>query len=311
MTSNSNLVAFIAVAWIAYCIYRFTKTRLEYRNLPGPPHSFIFGHLPAYVKMAKEFPRDAHSNITLNALANEHNLVDPGCFYVDAYPIRNDRQLIITSPEVAAQVVKADKHPFISNVFGSVLGRNTMAVSNGSTWKSMRATFAASFAPSNLLSMMPAILDESELFVNVLTNAASKDGGYVGSLSHMIQTLSFDLVCRLVLGKRMLSQIKECELADLLHAAAELPKPASLNPLESINVFRISAQRRYERVTKEVIDEMILERWYEVKKIIDKPESQQSRFIIDMALKAALRSGNLTANQDRLPQSLIDLLSDK
>jgi cytochrome P450 len=300
------------VTWVFHFLYTFIKTRLEYRNLPGPPHGFLFGHLPSLVKAVRQYPRDAHSNIALNHLAQEHNLVDPGCFYLDAFPLRNDRQLIITSPEVAAQVIRSDKHPFIANTFGPVLGRKTLAVTNGAAWKAMRTTFATAFGPANIYSMMPAILEESELFVRLLSDASGSDNGFVPSMSHMLTTLSFDLVCRLVLGQRMRSQTDDCELADLLHAAAQLPKPASLNPFESVNILRIGRQWYYEWKTKQVIDRMVLDRWTNVKSGLEsKSEGQDSKVIIDMALRAHMKNSQIGSDQTDLPQPVLDILSDK
>ena len=210
-------------------------------------------------------------------------------------------------------MTKTSKHPRVADLFEAVLGRHTMALSNGSNWKSMRSTFAPAFAPANIFSLMPAILEESELFASVLSVAASTDGGFIPSMVHKMQTLSFDLVCRLVLGKSMRSQVQQCELADLLHAAAAWPNPASLNPLEKYNVVRIMALKYYERRIKSLVDRMVLDRWTEVRgSMLTKTAKTESHIIIDMALKSWAQSGQLDPrSQGNLPKPILDVLSDK
>jgi cytochrome P450 len=210
-------------------------------------------------------------------------------------------------------VVKTSKHPRVADLFETVLGRKSMALSNGAEWKSMRATFSTAFASANIFSLMPAVLEESELFVSLLSEAASRDGGFVRSMGDMLKRLSFDLVCRLVLGRRLRSQVERCELADLLHAAARWPNPASLNPFERLNVVRIGVLRCYESRIKRIVDRMVLDRWAEVRKfLMSKATGHDSKIIIDMALKAYSQNGQIQEiDQDSIPKPVLDILSDK
>jgi cytochrome P450 len=268
----------------------------------------------------RRFPADAHPNNAFHSLACEFHLSpdspeSPGLFYLDAAPVRTDRQLVITSPTVASQIVKTAKHPCVASLFGGVLGRRTLALSNGPSWKAMRTVFAPAFAPSHLFSLMPSILEETELFVSCLKTASVHDQGYVPHMGDMLKRLSFDLVCRLVVGRRMQSQVTECELADLMHAAAWWPNPGSLNPLEGVNVVRMAAFRYYEWRIKGLVDAVVLGRWEQVRMELGAEEGgkkSESKVIIDMALKAYCEDGQLDAKTTKgLPGDILDILSDK
>jgi cytochrome P450 len=268
------------------------------------------------VKAALRYPQDVHPNVFFNDIAKEFNLVEPGLFYLDAFPLRNDKQLIITSPEVAAQIAKTHKHPSTAEMFGAVLGRKTMALSNGDKWKDMHSIFAPAFSPANIFSLMPAILEESQAFVSSLSKISSIEGGYIFSLEEKLKALSFDLVCRLVLGKSFHSQEAPSEFTELLHAAARWPNPASLNPFEKYNIVRIGMLNYYERRIKKVIDKMVLERWNEVRESLTrekvKAQTGESRIIIDMALKAYYQRGFISDTQSStIPAGVLDILSDK
>ncbi|KAH8659928.1 cytochrome P450 [Xylariales sp. PMI_506] len=314
LAPKTLVLAFIIAVSLRW-FYVLVKTRLEYRNLPGPPHSFLFGHLLPLIKTALRYPLDVHPNVVFNDLAKEFSLVESGLFYLDAYPLRNDKQLIITSPDVAAQVAKTCKHPSVAEMFGTVLGRNTMALSNGEQWKAMHGTFAPAFSPANIFSLMPAILEETETFVTLLSVAASTDGGYIRSLEEMLKALSFDLVCRVVLGKRIRSQEKRCEFAELLHAAARWPNPASLNPLEKYNIVKILMLNYYEKRIKKITDKMVLDRWDEVRGGLTlektKATATESRVIIDMALRSCYQNGQIhDTTSSTIPSGILGILSD-
>jgi cytochrome P450 len=54
----------------------------------------------------------------------------------------------------------------------SVIGKTSLVAIGGEHWKRLRKMFNPAFAPSHLETMVPAILEESEIFIEKLNEVA-------------------------------------------------------------------------------------------------------------------------------------------
>ena len=68
-------------------------------------------------------------------------------------------------------------------VLKSVIGVNSLVIIEGQEWKRLRKMFNPAFAPSHLEKMIPAIVEESEVFVEKLRGIA--DSGKVVRMNEM------------------------------------------------------------------------------------------------------------------------------
>lgn len=241
----------ISVILAINCIWTFYKTRVFYKNLvcalllsmvylhnltpqPGPPHSWLFGHLPALLKASKRFPPDVHPQLILNSLVDEYSLRDSGVMYLDTFPVRSDNQMVITQGALCAQVASFHvmrKSPALKNTFGRVIGLKAISITDGAQWRKFRTIFNPGFAASNIMSLMPAMLDEGEIFVSHLSAIASAGGprgGYTPSIMKLLKDLTADIIIRLTVGTSTECQKAPNELVDMICTASRWPQPAIL-----------------------------------------------------------------------------------
>lgn len=244
------------------------------------------------LKAKRTLPNDCHPQLILNALVREYDLYKDGVMYTDTYPIRDDRQLIVFSPSVAAQVGQTHvmrKHPLLKDAFGAVVGRKSISILEGAEWKKFRSLFNPGFSSTNILTLMPAMLEECEVFVSKLSKIANS-GGYTPSMMSLLKGVTVDIIFRSALGTRIRSQEIPNETVELLAAAALLPDAASLNPLSQYNFVRMIKINYYEWRIKQVITKDVLERWEYVKEnpkdVAGKQSAQgKAKTIIDLALQ--------------------------
>jgi cytochrome P450 len=73
----------------------------------------------------------------------------------------------------------------------SVIGKTSLVSISGDHWKKLRKMFNPAFAPSHLETMIPAILEEAEVFVQKLKKVAE-----TGEIIKMNQLTTVYLVSR-------------------------------------------------------------------------------------------------------------------
>lgn len=164
---------------------------------PGPPHSFLFGHLPVAIKMATTMPLDIHPQAFCNWLRMEYNLGN--VFYFDPWPL-GPQTCYITDPDVANHVTidhslsKADAlRPFLN----PLLGKENMVGLEGQKWKIVRSMFNPGFAGGHLMSLVPDIVDDCLVFCEILKEKAKS--GEVFSMEEIATRLTVDIIGRITL----------------------------------------------------------------------------------------------------------------
>lgn len=116
------------------------------------------------------------------------------------YPV-----LLLTTHDLAEQVVRATKpHPYsvpksptIQGGFGALIGKHSMLTEhNGESWKALRKQFNAGFAPQHLVSLLPVIINKTNIFMQKL-DAAAKSGA-VTELEGLCVNCTFDIIGEVV-----------------------------------------------------------------------------------------------------------------
>lgn len=69
-----------------------------------------------------------------------------------------------------------------------VIGVNSLVIIEGEHWKRLRKMFNPAFAPSHLETMIPAIVEESEVFIQKLSQVA--DSGNTVRMNEMTTVIS-------------------------------------------------------------------------------------------------------------------------
>lgn len=97
-----------------------------------------------------------------------------GAMYIDNWPIMPP-MLAVFHPDMMAeftQTTSLPKHPHLFAEFMPFTQLNDLITMSGQTWKMWRAIFNPAFSSKNLLSLMPAVLEEIDVFVDSLKQAA-------------------------------------------------------------------------------------------------------------------------------------------
>jgi cytochrome P450 len=169
------------------------------------PHSFLFGHLPAIAAVAIEnkMPRDAVGQCVPLLLAKRYpEAMKAGCIYMDVWPI-SQPTLAVFHPQMMAQFTQdrnMPKHPNMQAEFTPFTGATDLACSEGNEWKTSRAIFNPGFSARNLLSLVPAFVEEAVVFREYMRKFAK--GGDVVRLETATTNLTVDIIGRAVLYVR-------------------------------------------------------------------------------------------------------------
>jgi len=269
------------------------------------PHSFLFGHLHIIYRLIKELPRDLHGNyVPYILMQNWRTLYPeektcPGLFYVDLWPI-GPPTIFTIDPAFPTQSLfdlKQLKHHGSILSYLKPLTQNLDIVSaTGKQWRTWRTWLSYGFAPKNINSLVPIMLDEVVIFRDKLISLAGKDNnnhswGKVFQLEHVTTNLSFDIIARASLDLRLNEQLEKPSL--LRRAMADqldqmlleyniFSLPQILSPMRQWRIFRNTRNMRKALLPA-------------VTAIINRPFSPENRTILDLTVQAMRRDGKLAA----------------
>lgn len=242
------------------------------------------GHALIIDKEVREYPADLHPDMGFVSLANTHSLWDENIVYIDLSPFVNFSLCLPTTPAAVSAIHNARlrKSAFLSNHFGRLVGLRGLLLTEGKAWKDMRSIFNPGFAPAETMSRIPGMVDEGEVFVDVLATCARGDG-FVESMNALLKRLTFDIIMRASLGIQSSSQRSPHPLGEMMRIMSTIPgNTTSLNPLHKVNFVKFGRWCFYEWKIKQWLKPLLLARWEDIKK----GEGKGKRYILDLALES-------------------------
>ncbi|KAF2993930.1 hypothetical protein E8E14_001663 [Neopestalotiopsis sp. 37M] len=273
---------------------------------PGPPHSFLWGHLKVMGEIAATFPPNMHPQSYITALSQKYDL--KGVFYLDLWPIA-DPQVVLIEPELMdqVQVQRAyNQHPMSEELLSAIVGPNVVATANGPVWKKLHHAMAPSFLMSHVRTLTGLMADETMLFRDRLKSLAQ--GGAVFSFEKECSRLIFDIVGQIVFNFPLHAQTQGSSYLDDLKETVELINESlSMNPLVKLKV-----KMRKGAITKRLdaaIRTKIEERWATLRNDNIVPTRKNFLSILDLMLREALdKQGQGNVKSAQLPKEELDLL---
>ncbi|KAF1979709.1 cytochrome P450 52A11 [Bimuria novae-zelandiae CBS 107.79] len=123
----------------------------------------------------------------------------PPVLLVDMRPVEKFLLLLIFDNEVAEQVTKPSKqystsmpkHPSIQTL-APLVGARSLVTTDGEEWKGLRKRILPGFQPHHLLSLVGAILDKTETFIELMEKKAAT--GEEFRLEEYTTNLVFDII---------------------------------------------------------------------------------------------------------------------
>jgi cytochrome P450 len=140
-----------------------------------PPHNFAAGHLPSLASIVNLYPRNAIKIYLFGELTRRFG--KGGALYLDLWPLA-EPFLVLTSPYLANQVtttaIAFEKPDALRKWFFPLTGGVSIFDAPADKWKSLRTLFNRGFSSSHLLSLVPIMVEETEIYCNILRQHAKK-----------------------------------------------------------------------------------------------------------------------------------------
>lgn len=145
-------------------------------------------------ELQNQYPTDIHGQWYPLLAQREYDL--PSVFYLDFWPV-NYQFCIVSDPEISQQVQLRTKHPAFWTYVNDMLGKYNLTALEGHAWKSWRGVFNPGFAASNLMTLIPSLVEETQIFCGILEEHAYK--GNIFRMERAATNLTVDIIGRVVL----------------------------------------------------------------------------------------------------------------
>ncbi|EME79459.1 uncharacterized protein MYCFIDRAFT_167334 [Pseudocercospora fijiensis CIRAD86] len=165
-------VGLVLAAYILRFLQRLHFHRTLVNGLPGPPHSYAFGSLISMGKVAAKQPPNAAPQALMQCLKDAYDL--PDAFYFDSWPL-GPPIMVITNPDMANQITikyNPPKHPLVAEFMVNFGGKYDLVSEEGAVWKKWRSAFNPGFAPGHLITQVSTIVDECQVFCDIMEKRA-------------------------------------------------------------------------------------------------------------------------------------------
>ncbi|KAH6623878.1 cytochrome P450 [Chaetomium tenue] len=195
MITNILLLALpLVVAYLAATVWH--RRFKQFANFPQLKPSLLWGHLKLIHEYTLKGPPDVHYDPVFATMAKE--LGNPPVMFLDLRPASYP-MVLVNSHEVAEQVTRASKMFAWSTpkspTMGALvrlIGPESVLMKEKENWKQLRKRFNPGFAPQHLMTLLPCILDKTDIFMEHLDRLASS-GEEFSMLKHTIN-LTFDII---------------------------------------------------------------------------------------------------------------------
>ncbi|KAK4954470.1 hypothetical protein LTR10_007901 [Elasticomyces elasticus] len=312
-------VGIVLISLIVRFATKLHIQRTKMKGLPGPPHSYIWGHLRAMDVVLRKQPKNAAPQTgkyqgelvrELRACANsaafasfvkeEYGLGD--YFYVDVWPA-GDPILMIFDTDIMHEITVKNslpKHPEVEKFLLNFGGPGNLVSSEGAEWKKWRSAFNPGFSATHLMSLVPILVDECSIFVDTLTKHAKNNDLF--RMERDATQLTVDIIGRVVLDHKLNSQRAPNKLVDAFMMQVRWQEIGiQFNPIELIDwPVRYVIHKYLNWTMDRYIGTQIDERF------ATRDRRGKSKAIIDLALEAYMKEVKGTSSGDTSKAAAID-----
>ena len=201
-TTVSWAIAAVAVAWAVSFVVKAVNKRRFYRNLPGPPHSWLFGHARIVGEYAAKLPADSGTTPpAFTQMKQDFNL--PEVWYLDLWPF-GPEFVVLSSPEAAAFATTANamgQADIVIDFLDGIAGKGFIEASNGAQWKELHKIMMPSLTPAAVRAHQALLIDEARILHQVFEGLAEKGG--VSDLADELSAYPFAVIGHIFFGERI------------------------------------------------------------------------------------------------------------
>ncbi|KAL2807725.1 cytochrome P450 [Aspergillus granulosus] len=270
--------------------------RKKFHGLPGPPHSWLWGHIPILLSLLKEVPTRVAPLYYADLIRQKYDLGD--VYYFDLWPIGMEFMMIVDADVTNQLIVKENvpKNSILKLFMRFLVGSpDNLLSGDGHGWLKLRRIFNPGFASSHLNTLIPAIVEEGKVFCSILEKHATDHE--VFRLEEAATLLTIDVIGRAILDTRLHSQVKSNELATaIVDQVAWIPQARPDRPWEIVNpVFLVMMwwnNRKMDAYISEILEQRLSTR----------EAREKAKNVMDLAFEAYLSE----RGEDRLSTTKMD-----
>ncbi|PNS19050.1 Isotrichodermin C-15 hydroxylase [Sphaceloma murrayae] len=284
----------LLLAGLLRFLYRLYQVRKRAHYLPGPPHSWIWGHMKCFPDALRKLPNNSTPHITLLQIAKDYDLED--YFFLDSWPVQ-DLILITLGKRSADQFTcerSMPKSPLVADFTECVGGKQNLVADDGHRWKTWRAAFNPGFSNAHLMTLVPDIVDEVEVFCKIMSGFAVENKLF--RMEKHVTRLTIDVIGKIVLDMDFHSQIKDHPLVSAFESSCKWMKLGFMfQPSELIDLRRPVIHWMNSRTMNKFIDDALMTRWR------TRNQRGKTKYVIDLALETYLKDkGQSVQDNDEL-----------
>ncbi|KAL1839021.1 hypothetical protein VTK73DRAFT_4145 [Phialemonium thermophilum] len=168
----------------------------QHAALPQLKPSLLFGHMKVVREYLSPYPQDAHQDYAFRDI--QEALGNPPVTFLDMRPVTYGI-CVVNSHEAAERISRASKlqpwstpkSPTLSGLV-YLTGAESLLNKEAEEWKALRRRFNPGFAPQHLITLLPCILDKTDLFLRRLDSFAKTGESF--RLDELLINLTFDII---------------------------------------------------------------------------------------------------------------------
>ncbi|KAH9205630.1 cytochrome P450 [Leptodontidium sp. 2 PMI_412] len=243
-----------------WLLYKLFSERRRFHGLPGPPHHWLYGHLPVLKEVKAKLPADVHINLVHAMLARKYDLGP--IYYLDLWP-SFDPQVIVLDPALAAQTTQLKnlpKHPMYKFMEYTV-GTQSIITTHGEQHRFWRKVFDAGFSSSHLASLTPMVVSRVNVFIEKLETQVKT--GDVFPLLPLTKSLTLDVIGRVTMAADFNTQRQSNEIVDAFLTMPKYIPPFGFDPIKLLSPTRIWNARHYQIKLNTLIGQVVDQRFRE------------------------------------------------
>jgi sterigmatocystin biosynthesis cytochrome P450 monooxygenase len=163
-----------------------------------PPHNFLLGHIVVVTRLLARLPSDAHAFYVPDQLRRNYPELGQN-YYLDLWPFAPS-MLVLGSANTVHQVNQEQvlqKYPQLYAFIRPLTDNLDILSMEGDMWKKWRAVFNPGFSAAHLMTLVPGIVKETEIFCQILREHAEKKD--IFEMKALTDNLTMDVIGRVVL----------------------------------------------------------------------------------------------------------------
>ncbi|MCJ1466436.1 hypothetical protein MMC07_005055 [Pseudocyphellaria aurata] len=235
---DSIVVASVVLFLLKGYLERSRAIKLRRQGFSMPPHHPIVGHIFILAGIMSKLPKDAYPHYLADQLRRTYPDLGP-IYYLDAWPFIT-LTLVVASPATMAQITTAHvlpKFPAIKDFLYPLANGLDLVSMEGQEWKYWRNMFNPGFSASHLMTLVPDIIKETMVFLDILNDHAIKQD--VFRMKDLTDNLAMDVIGKVVLDSTLGCQRKSNLMVNALRRQMRwMAFGGEGNPFKQYHPFR-------------------------------------------------------------------------